>query len=86
MLCSVLSQLVRIQVQIQETLIRQYSHHPAVKNAVSQLDSELMDITKVTQTEKLLWNVAKVYLLKYFTDANILLLPHHISSMSFVSS
>ncbi|XP_011603164.2 nuclear pore complex protein Nup155 isoform X1 [Takifugu rubripes] len=39
--------LVRIQVQIQETLIRQYSHHPSVKNAVSQLDSELMDITKL---------------------------------------
>jgi len=35
-------------VQIQETLIRQYSHHPSVKNVISQLDSELMDITKVT--------------------------------------
>ncbi|CAF99212.1 unnamed protein product, partial [Tetraodon nigroviridis] len=42
--------LVRIQVQIQETLIRQYSHHSSVKNAISQLDSELMDITKVTKT------------------------------------
>lgn len=39
---------MRIQVQIQETLLRQYSHHPSVKNAISQLDSELMDITKVT--------------------------------------
>lgn len=47
-----LFQLVRIQVQIQETLIRQYSHHPSVKNAVSQLDSELMDITKVTAAEQ----------------------------------
>lgn len=41
-------QLVRIQVQIQETLIKQFSHHPSVKSAMSQLDSELMDITKVT--------------------------------------
>lgn len=41
---------MRIQVQIQETLIRQYSHHSSVKNAISQLDSELMDITKVTKT------------------------------------
>uniref|UniRef100_A0A8C6MDC4 Nucleoporin 155 n=1 Tax=Nothobranchius furzeri TaxID=105023 RepID=A0A8C6MDC4_NOTFU len=40
-------ELVRIQVQIQETLIRQYSHHPSVKNAISQLDAELMDITKL---------------------------------------
>ncbi|XP_030624241.1 nuclear pore complex protein Nup155 [Chanos chanos] len=40
-------EVVRIQVQIQETLIRQYSHHPSVQNAVSQLDSELMDITKL---------------------------------------
>ncbi|KAF3849089.1 hypothetical protein F7725_015586 [Dissostichus mawsoni] len=39
--------LVRIQVQIQDTLIRQYSHHPSVKNVISQLDSELMDITKL---------------------------------------
>lgn len=43
---------MRIQVQIQETLIRQYSHHPSVKNAVSQLDTELMDITKVTKAEQ----------------------------------
>ncbi|XP_037120775.1 nuclear pore complex protein Nup155 [Syngnathus acus] len=40
-------ELVRIQVQIQDTLIRQYSSHPSVKNAVSQLDSDLMDITKL---------------------------------------
>uniref|UniRef100_A0A3B3YKM1 Nuclear pore complex protein Nup155 n=1 Tax=Poecilia mexicana TaxID=48701 RepID=A0A3B3YKM1_9TELE len=40
-------ELVRIQLQIQETLIRQYSSHPSVKNAISQLDSELMDITKL---------------------------------------
>ncbi|TNN81209.1 Nuclear pore complex protein Nup155 [Liparis tanakae] len=40
-------ELVRIQVQIQDTLIRQYSHHPSVKNVVSQLDSELMDMTKL---------------------------------------
>ncbi|XP_077593102.1 nuclear pore complex protein Nup155 isoform X2 [Stigmatopora nigra] len=40
-------ELVRIQVQIQETLMRQYSNHPSVKNAVSQLDSDLMDITKL---------------------------------------
>ncbi|XP_075900928.1 nuclear pore complex protein Nup155 [Nelusetta ayraudi] len=40
-------ELVRIQVQIQETLIRQFSHHPSVKSAMSQLDSELMDITKL---------------------------------------
>ncbi|XP_068430633.1 nuclear pore complex protein Nup155 [Clinocottus analis] len=40
-------ELVRIQVQIQDTLIRQYSHHPSVKNVISQLDSELMDMTKL---------------------------------------
>ncbi|XP_034458801.1 nuclear pore complex protein Nup155 isoform X2 [Hippoglossus hippoglossus] len=40
-------ELARIQVQIQDTLIRQHSHHPSVKNAISQLDSELMDITKL---------------------------------------
>lgn len=47
-ICSSHLQLVRIQVQIQETLIKQLSHHPSVKSAMSQLDSELMDITKVT--------------------------------------
>ncbi|KAM9820794.1 nuclear pore complex protein Nup155 [Neosynchiropus ocellatus] len=40
-------ELVRIQLQIQETLIRQYSNHPSVKSVISQLDSELMDITKL---------------------------------------
>ncbi|MCI4388036.1 hypothetical protein PGIGA_G00080920 [Pangasianodon gigas] len=40
-------EVVRIQVQIQETLRRQYSHHPSVQAAISQLDSELMDITKL---------------------------------------
>uniref|UniRef100_A0A6Q2XKF0 Nuclear pore complex protein Nup155 n=1 Tax=Esox lucius TaxID=8010 RepID=A0A6Q2XKF0_ESOLU len=40
-------EVVRIQVQIQETLSRQYSQHPSVQGAVSQLDSELMDITKL---------------------------------------
>ncbi|KAM3874094.1 nuclear pore complex protein Nup155 isoform 2-T2 [Diretmus argenteus] len=40
-------ELVRIQVQIQDTLNRQYSQHPSVKNVISQLDSELMDITKL---------------------------------------
>lgn len=40
-------EVVRIQVQIQETLIRQYSQHPSVNGAISQLDSELMDITKL---------------------------------------
>lgn len=48
LVCSSRLQLVRIQVQIQETLIKQFSHHPSVKSAMSQLDSELMDITKVT--------------------------------------
>uniref|UniRef100_A0A2K5L4S8 Nucleoporin 155 n=1 Tax=Cercocebus atys TaxID=9531 RepID=A0A2K5L4S8_CERAT len=40
-------QVARIQLQIQETLQRQYSHHSSVQDAVSQLDSELMDITKL---------------------------------------
>ncbi|XP_016100572.1 nuclear pore complex protein Nup155 [Sinocyclocheilus grahami] len=39
--------VVRIQVQIQETLRRQYSQHPSVQGAITQLDSELMDITKL---------------------------------------
>lgn len=42
-------QVVRIQVQIQETLRRQYSQHPSVQGAITQLDSELMDITKVSE-------------------------------------
>ncbi|KAE8636462.1 hypothetical protein XENTR_v10003006 [Xenopus tropicalis] len=40
-------EVARIQLQIQETLSRQYSHHSAVGDAVSQLDSQLMDITKL---------------------------------------
>ncbi|XP_066568276.1 nuclear pore complex protein Nup155 isoform X2 [Amia ocellicauda] len=40
-------EVVRIQVQIHETLSRQYSQHPSVQGAISQLDSELMDITKL---------------------------------------
>uniref|UniRef100_A0A8C2T5F5 Nucleoporin 155 n=1 Tax=Coturnix japonica TaxID=93934 RepID=A0A8C2T5F5_COTJA len=39
--------VARIQLQIQETLQRQYSHHPSVQDAISQLDAELMDITKL---------------------------------------
>ncbi|XP_077377785.1 nuclear pore complex protein Nup155-like isoform X2 [Festucalex cinctus] len=37
----------RIQVQIQETLLGQYSDDPSVKNAIRQLDLELMDVTKL---------------------------------------
>ncbi|XP_044520250.1 nuclear pore complex protein Nup155 isoform X2 [Gracilinanus agilis] len=40
-------EVARIQLQIQDTLQRQYSHHPSVQDAISQLDSELMDITKL---------------------------------------
>ncbi|XP_028916522.1 nuclear pore complex protein Nup155 isoform X2 [Ornithorhynchus anatinus] len=40
-------EVARIQLQIQDTLQRQYSHHSSVQDAVSQLDSELMDITKL---------------------------------------
>uniref|UniRef100_A0A8C0QFQ8 Nucleoporin 155 n=1 Tax=Canis lupus familiaris TaxID=9615 RepID=A0A8C0QFQ8_CANLF len=40
-------EVARIQLQIQETLQRQYSHHSSVQDAISQLDSELMDITKL---------------------------------------
>ncbi|XP_065120565.1 nuclear pore complex protein Nup155 isoform X1 [Paramisgurnus dabryanus] len=40
-------EVVRIQVQIQETLRKQYSQHPSVQGAITQLDSELMDITKL---------------------------------------
>lgn len=40
-------EVLRIQMQIQETLSRQYSQHPSVQAAISQLDSELMDITKL---------------------------------------
>ncbi|XP_010007023.1 PREDICTED: nuclear pore complex protein Nup155 isoform X2 [Chaetura pelagica] len=40
-------EVARIQLQIQETLQRQYSHHTSVQDAISQLDAELMDITKL---------------------------------------
>ncbi|TRY66457.1 hypothetical protein DNTS_035000 [Danionella cerebrum] len=40
-------EVVRIQVQIQETLRRQFSQHPSVQSAITQLDSQLMDITKL---------------------------------------
>uniref|UniRef100_A0A8C6JV44 Nuclear pore complex protein Nup155 n=1 Tax=Melopsittacus undulatus TaxID=13146 RepID=A0A8C6JV44_MELUD len=39
--------VARIQLQIQETLQRQYSHHSSVQEAISQLDAELMDITRL---------------------------------------
>ncbi|XP_074787864.1 nuclear pore complex protein Nup155 isoform X6 [Athene noctua] len=39
--------VARIQLQIQDTLQRQYSHHSSVQDAISQLDAELMDITKL---------------------------------------
>uniref|UniRef100_A0A8B9NBL4 Nuclear pore complex protein Nup155 n=1 Tax=Accipiter nisus TaxID=211598 RepID=A0A8B9NBL4_9AVES len=40
-------EVARIQLQIQETFQRQYSHHSSVQDAISQLDAELMDITKL---------------------------------------
>ncbi|XP_009707676.1 PREDICTED: nuclear pore complex protein Nup155 isoform X2 [Cariama cristata] len=40
-------EVARIQLQIQETLQRQYSHHSSVQDAITQLDAELMDITKL---------------------------------------
>ncbi|KFZ55857.1 Nuclear pore complex protein Nup155, partial [Antrostomus carolinensis] len=40
-------EVARIQLQIQEALQRQYSHHSSVQDAISQLDAELMDITKL---------------------------------------
>ncbi|XP_028318058.1 nuclear pore complex protein Nup155-like [Gouania willdenowi] len=40
-------EVMRIQVQIQETLITQYSHNPTVENVISQLSSEPMDVTKL---------------------------------------
>ncbi|XP_057697653.1 nuclear pore complex protein Nup155-like isoform X3 [Corythoichthys intestinalis] len=40
-------EVVRIQVQIQEALIQQYSNRASVKNAISQLDSKLVNITKL---------------------------------------
>ncbi|KAM5193375.1 nuclear pore complex protein Nup155 [Mantella aurantiaca] len=40
-------EVARIQLQIQDTLIRRYSDHPSVQDAVAQLDSGLMDVTKL---------------------------------------
>ncbi|XP_039606595.1 nuclear pore complex protein Nup155 [Polypterus senegalus] len=40
-------EVARIQLQIQDMLSKQYSHHPAIQTALSRLDSELMDITKL---------------------------------------
>uniref|UniRef100_A0A8C4XEZ7 Nuclear pore complex protein Nup155 n=1 Tax=Erpetoichthys calabaricus TaxID=27687 RepID=A0A8C4XEZ7_ERPCA len=40
-------EVARIQLQIQDMLSKQYSHHLAVQTALSRLDSELMDITKL---------------------------------------
>ncbi|XP_041042883.1 nuclear pore complex protein Nup155 isoform X1 [Carcharodon carcharias] len=40
-------EVARIQLQIQDTLARNYSQHPSVQEAISQLDTELMDITKL---------------------------------------
>ncbi|XP_029434414.1 nuclear pore complex protein Nup155 isoform X2 [Rhinatrema bivittatum] len=39
--------VARIQLHIQETLARQHSHLSSVQDAISQLDSVLMDITKL---------------------------------------
>lgn len=43
----IFNQVARIQFQIQEALQRQCSHHSSVQDAISQLDSELMEISKV---------------------------------------
>ncbi|KAH0627891.1 hypothetical protein JD844_008444 [Phrynosoma platyrhinos] len=40
-------EVARIQFQIQEALHRQCSHHSSVQDAISQLDSELMEISKL---------------------------------------
>ncbi|XP_026571593.1 nuclear pore complex protein Nup155 isoform X1 [Pseudonaja textilis] len=40
-------EVARIQFQIQEALHHQCSHHSSVQDAVSQLDSELMEISKL---------------------------------------
>ncbi|KAG8599029.1 hypothetical protein GDO81_002854 [Engystomops pustulosus] len=40
-------EVARIQLQIQGTLIRRYSHQPSTQNAVAQLDSQLMDATRL---------------------------------------
>ncbi|KAM6303695.1 nuclear pore complex protein Nup155 isoform 2-T2 [Podargus strigoides] len=38
-------EVARIQLQIQETLQQQHSHHSSVQDAISRLDAELVDIT-----------------------------------------
>ncbi|XP_063068284.1 nuclear pore complex protein Nup155 isoform X2 [Engraulis encrasicolus] len=40
-------EVARIQVQIQEMLNRRHSQHPSAQAAIAQLNSELMDITKL---------------------------------------
>ncbi|KAG7264494.1 hypothetical protein CRUP_020632 [Coryphaenoides rupestris] len=40
-------EVVRIQAQIQQTLVRQYSQHPAAKNAIAELDHEIIHISKL---------------------------------------
>ncbi|XP_031414368.1 nuclear pore complex protein Nup155 [Clupea harengus] len=40
-------EVARIQVQIQDMLSRRHSQHPSAQAAIAQLDSELMDITKL---------------------------------------
>lgn len=40
-------EVARIQVQIQDMLIRRHSQHPSAQAAIAQLDTELMDITKL---------------------------------------
>ncbi|XP_068106698.1 nuclear pore complex protein Nup155 [Hyperolius riggenbachi] len=40
-------EVARIQLHIQDMLIRRYSHHPSAQDAIVQLDTELMDVTKL---------------------------------------
>uniref|UniRef100_A0A8C5LJD4 Nuclear pore complex protein Nup155 n=2 Tax=Leptobrachium leishanense TaxID=445787 RepID=A0A8C5LJD4_9ANUR len=40
-------EVARIQLQIHDTLLKRFSHHASVQDAVAQLDSQLMDITKL---------------------------------------
>ncbi|KAG9488421.1 hypothetical protein GDO78_007954 [Eleutherodactylus coqui] len=40
-------EVARIQLQIQGTLIRRYSHQPSAQNAIAMLDSQLMDATRL---------------------------------------
>ena len=54
-LCSLMVQVARIQVQIQDMLSRRHSQHPSAQAAIAQLDSELMDITKVIRLELQPW-------------------------------